>query len=325
MRSSTLSLRIVVAVALVAAAMFGPVRAQDRQAVPRDGGQQDGAQPRDRERRPPRDEAQVPKRAPDDSDRRAQPRAQGRDSDRPESRDRRAAPGRATGPGHYYFTPVNVRVRFHYHPYFGFYYGPYYGPYYPGVAHVGPVRFDTGAVRLRVKPVETEVYVNGYYAGVVDDFDGVLQRLHLPGGEHQIALRRAGYQLFTLRVRVRRGETLDIVDEMRRLAAGQPEMPLPRPRSLPPEWSEPPVGADADEAPASPYGILALRADPTDAQVLVDGEAWAPVAEQIEFVLHLQAGWHQIEVRRDGYLPFAMRVELMEGHTTRLDARLVRR
>jgi hypothetical protein len=304
MRRFTFSRRIVVAVALVAAATFGPVRAQDRHAVPRD-------------------EAQVPKRAPDESDRRAQPRAQGRDSGRPESRDRREAPGRATGPGHYYFTPVNVRVRFHYHPYFGFYYGPYYGPYYPGVAHVGPVRFDTGAVRLRVKPVETEVYVNGYYAGVVDDFDGVLQRLYLPGGEHQIALRRAGYQLFTLPVRVRRGETLDIVHEMRRLAAGQVEMPLPGPRSLPPEWTEPPV--DGDEAPASPYGILALRADPADAQVFVDGEAWAPVAEQIEFVLHLQTGWHQIEVRREGYLPFAMRVELVGGRTTRLDARLVRR
>jgi hypothetical protein len=218
---------------------------------------------------------------------------------------------------------VDVRVRFYYHPYFGFYYGPYYGPYYPGVPHVGPVRFDTGAVRLRVKPVETEVYVNGYYAGIVDDFDGVLQRLYLPGGEHQITLRLAGYQLFTLPVRVRRGETLDVTHEMRRLSAGQREMPLPAPRSLPPEWTGPP--ADDDEGPASPYGILALRADPADAQVVVDGEAWAPLAGQAEFVLHLQAGWHEVEVRRDGYLPFTMRVELTEGQTTRLDARLVRR
>ena len=304
MRGSTLGIRIAVVLAVVAASSLVPVRAQDRQAVPRDGGQQDGSQPRDRERHPPRPEPQAPKRAPDDGHRRAQPRHAG-------------------VPGHYYFTPVDVRFRFYYHPYFGFYYGPYYGPYYPGMAHVGPVRFDTGAVRLRVKPVDTEVYVNGYYAGVVDDFDGMFQRLYLPGGEHQIALRRAGCELFTLPVRVRRGAELNIVHEMRRLAAGERETPLPAPRSLPPEWTEPP--ADVDEGTASPYGILALRADPPGAQVFVDGEAWAPMASQAEFVLHLQAGWHQIEVRREGYLPFAMGVELVEGQTTRIDARLVRR
>jgi len=29
------------------------------------------------------------------------------------------------------------------------------------------------ALRLKVKPVDATVYVDGYYVGVVDDFDGI--------------------------------------------------------------------------------------------------------------------------------------------------------
>ena len=285
----------------IAIAASSLARAQDRQAVPRSD-TPEASQPRDRERRP-RDDAREPQRRPPDGERRrAQPRP--------------AAPGR-----HYPFSPVDARVRFHYHPYFGFYFGPYYGPHYsgPGYAYV---RFNEGALRLRVKPVETDVYVNGYYAGVVNDFDGVFQRLYLPGGDHQITLRLPGYESHTVAVRVRRGEAMDIFHDMRRLAAGQRDAPAPTPRPLPREWTEPPAFG---EDPASPYGILALRTAPPDVQVVVDGEAWAPVAGQQEFVIHLVAGWHQIEVRREGYQPFSMRVEMIEGQTTRLDASLVPR
>jgi hypothetical protein len=175
---------------------------------------------------------------------------------------------------------------------------------------------------LKVAPVNTEVYVNGYYAGIVDDFDGILQRLYMPRGEHEITLRFRGYESHTIPVRVRSGQTIDIAYQMHRLPAGRPDSAPPAPRPLPREWSEPPAHGDL---PASPYGILALRTDPSDAQLVVDGEAWAPVAGQAEFVIHLMAGWHQIEVRREGYEAFSTRLELTEGQTVRLEARLRRR
>ena len=49
-----------------------------------------------------------------------------------------------------------------------------------------------GALRLKVKPVEASVYVDGYYVGVVDDFDGVFQRLRLEPGPHHLEIRAAG-------------------------------------------------------------------------------------------------------------------------------------
>jgi PEGA domain-containing protein len=312
----------VVSISIAAIAAFSLARAQERQAVPR-GDKQEASQPRERERRPPRDDAQEPQRRPPDGDQR---RAEPRPATPRDDHDRRTADrgqprrGAAVRP-HYAFPPVDARVRFHYHPYFGFYFGPYYGPYYRGTGYAF-VRFNEGALRLRVKPVETEVYANGYYAGVVDDFDGVFQRLYLPRGDHQITLRLPGYESHTVVVRVRRGEAIDLVHEMRRLAAGRPDPPPPTPRPLPREWTEPPA---IGEEPPTSYGILALHAAPSDAQVIIDGEAWAPVAGQSEFVIHLVAGWHQIEVRREGYHSFSMRVDMIEGQTTRLDASLVQR
>ena len=45
--------------------------------------------------------------------------------------------------------------------------------------HTPTVRIYYGDVRLMVRPRDAAVYVDGYYAGVVDDFDGVFQRLTL--------------------------------------------------------------------------------------------------------------------------------------------------
>src|SRR5262245_22712637 len=40
-----------------------------------------------------------------------------------------------------------------------------------------------GSLRLEVKPREAEVYIDGYYAGTVDDFDGTFQRLRVVPGQ----------------------------------------------------------------------------------------------------------------------------------------------
>ena len=301
------TIRIVGLIAMVVAGISSVAPAQDRQAVPREGAEKPATQPPERERRPP-----------DADQRRAHPRD---DRDRRES-GRTDPPRRAGAHSRHYFTPVDVRVRFYYHPYFGFYYGPYYGPYYPGHGSVALVRFNEGAIRLKVKPVDAEVYVNGYYAGIVDDFDGILQRLYVPRGEHEITLRLRGYESHTVPVRVRSGQTIDVAYQMHRLPAGRPDSPPPARRPLPREWSGPPSDG---ELSASPFGILALRTDPSDAQLVIDGEAWAPVAGQAEFVIHLMAGWHQIEVRQEGYEPFSTRLELLEGQTVRLEASLRRR
>jgi hypothetical protein len=91
----------------------------------------------------------------------------------------------------------------------GWYYGgPFTGWYYDP----SPVRYIArrreGTVRLKVTPKQAQVYVDGYYAGNVDDFDGVFQSLELERGEHTIEVRMRGYAPLRFDVRVRPGRTV---------------------------------------------------------------------------------------------------------------------
>jgi hypothetical protein len=43
---------------------------------------------------------------------------------------------------------------------------------------------EGGALRLQVTPKDAAVYVDGFYAGIVDDFNSAFQRLPVPPGEH---------------------------------------------------------------------------------------------------------------------------------------------
>src|SRR5260370_30493631 len=61
-----------------------------------------------------------------------------------------------------------------------------------------------------VNPDKTRVYVDGYYAGIVDDFDGLFQRLHVSPGRHEITLKLEGYQTHRMKVYVGSGSTLKI-------------------------------------------------------------------------------------------------------------------
>ena len=75
-----------------------------------------------------------------------------------------------------------------------YYGGGYYGGGYDGGYY--------GAVRLKVKPNQAEVLVDGYYVGIVDEFDNPFQQLHLESGPHRIEVREDGYEPVTFEVRI---------------------------------------------------------------------------------------------------------------------------
>jgi hypothetical protein len=73
-------------------------------------------------------------------------------------------------------------------------YGGYYDPWYGGGFSVSPQTSysssgDDGSLRLKIKPNNAEVYVDGYYVGLVDEFDGLFQRLHIESGAHRVEVR----------------------------------------------------------------------------------------------------------------------------------------
>src|SRR5712692_5320147 len=82
-----------------------------------------------------------------------------------------------------------------YYPY-GYGYGYGYGNYVPYGYPTGYVTavpgVAYGGVRIQGAPGDAQVFADGYYVGVVDDFDVVLQQLSLPPGPHRIEIREAG-------------------------------------------------------------------------------------------------------------------------------------
>ncbi len=112
------------------------------------------------------------------------------------------------------------------HRYYGHGYGGYggygYGGY--GAYGYGANRYSNyGAVRIEVNPKESrdeiEVYVDEARAGVVNDFDGIFQRLNLPAGKHEIEIRLRGYQTLRVAIFVSPGNTSHIRGRMEPLAA----------------------------------------------------------------------------------------------------------
>lgn len=102
-----------------------------------------------------------------------------------------------------------------------------YGPY--GVYGYGRPAADTGAARLLVTPREAAVYVDGYRAGKVDDFDGAFQRLRVEPGPHEITLYLEGYRTISEKVYLSEGSTFKIRETMAPLAPGERSEPPPAP------------------------------------------------------------------------------------------------
>ena len=76
---------------------------------------------------------------------------------------------------------------------------------------------EQGAVRLKIKPRDAKVYVDGYFVGIVDSFDGVFQKLNVPAGPHKLEIKADGYETVTVDVLVVPGETVTYQGELKRI------------------------------------------------------------------------------------------------------------
>jgi hypothetical protein len=120
----------------------------------------------------------------------------------------------------------------------GYYYPRYYYEYGSYSTHA--------SVRLLVEPSAAEVYVDGYYAGVVDDFDGIFQRLHLTPGTHEITLRLHGFQTWSAEVYAVPDRTVKLHHHMLPGASGPEYGPEYDEYEQPPVDGEPGVYEDPD-------------------------------------------------------------------------------
>ncbi len=75
---------------------------------------------------------------------------------------------------------------------------------------------EEGGLRLKVKPAQAQVHIDGYFVGVVDGFDGAFQKLSVEAGPHKVQLTAEGYEPTQFDVLVIPGETITYKGEMKR-------------------------------------------------------------------------------------------------------------
>ena len=74
----------------------------------------------------------------------------------------------------------------------------------------------------------------------------------------------------------------------------------------------------------SRFGQVAIRVQPADAEITIDGEPWKGPQGAERLVVHLAAGTHRVEIRKEGFDPFVTAVEIRRGEVTVLNVSLAR-
>ena len=233
------------------------------------------------------------------------------------------------------------------------FYRPYYRPFYwyPQVGYGQRFYEGDASLRLQVSPRETEVYIDDYYAGTVDDFDGIFQRLHLEPGSHDITLYLDGYRSVRQRIYVQPTGTFRLRYTMPPLGAGEVAEPRPVEPPPPPPQAGPqgpaqsgpnryppppqrggppprpdgrPQGPPPPQGDRSDAGTLSVRVQPANAEVLIDGERWDGPSGDERLVVQVSPGLHHVEVRREGYRTYQSDIEVRPGDTSTVNVSLSR-
>ena len=179
--------------------------------------------------------------------------------------------------GYRYYRPY----RYGYYRANPFYYRHYYRPglyvgAYPSVAYVPygthassqGYYAGSGAIRMLVDAKEAQVFVDGYYAGIVDDFDGTFQKLYLQPGEHTIELRLEGHRTFTQRILVSPSHTQKLHHRMVALGPG----------ALSPSAGPPAAATPVERRPGAERGVRP-RTDDVEAESQREKPGgWGPAA-----------------------------------------------
>jgi hypothetical protein len=120
---------------------------------------------------------------------------------------------------------------------------------------VGPFGYPYGRyspeaeLKLRITPKEAEVYVDGYFAGTVDDFDGAFQRLRVLPGQHEIVVYLGGYRSIKERLYLGPNTSRKLERTMEKLGPGELEEAKPEPTTPPDQQQQPPQNPRDPRAP----------------------------------------------------------------------------
>jgi hypothetical protein len=205
-----------------------------------------------------------------------------------------------------------------------------------------------------VNPSDASIYIDGYLAGTVSEFDGRFQRLHVVPGEHEIVIHLPGYRSLRQNLYLGPNATRTIEGTLERRPAGEPDEPVPQPsprarddefeegepapqpgpargapvppqRPAPQAAPEPAPPARTATASTSRFTVLSFTVEPDGATLLIDGQQHEGPRGNERVLVQVAEGHHVIEVQRRGYATHRREIDVKAGDTVPIAVVLERR
>lgn len=243
----------------------------------------------------------------------------------------------------------------YYHPYrshLGLYIGPYgyfggylgygygygYGHPYPHVTYsIGrhPQSDGMGGLDFDVSPEKAEIYIDGQYIGVADQFDGFPSYLWLEKGTYDVVIYREGYETISRQMSIYPGVVIDINDRMKPGDAVHPEELAPkstvnrdeRLRRDRERAEEAERSARSTSQRDEKIGRLRLTVLPEDSAVYLDGHFLGIAAEisRLHAGLIVEPGEHLVEVVHPSFDSQSHSIDVERGENIDLEVDLTER
>ena len=102
----------------------------------------------------------------------------------------------------------------------------------------------------------------------------------------------------------------------------QPYPPQPYPPQAYPPQAYPPQQAPPGEGATSRSATLAIRVQPSGADVTIDGERWQGPEGEERLLVQVSEGPHHVEIQKSGYRRFSTDVQARRGETVPLNVSL---
>ena len=222
-------------------------------------------------------------------------------------------------------------VPYYFYGPYGYYYRhfPTYGGYGSGAYGSGGVGggaaygggAEMGALDMDVRPEEAQIFVNGEYVGIADQYDGYPGYLWLEEGTYDVVIFMEGFQTISRQYSVYPGLVVDVNDRMARGEAKRPEELISKStvnrdeRLRRDRERAEAVARDRERDQQMGVGRIQLKIWPEDTAVYLDGHFLGTAGElaQLSAGLVVEPGEHVLELVRPGFITEEVPIDVPSG------------
>ncbi len=163
----------------------------------------------------------------------------------------------------------------------------------PSPRPVPPRAALVGYIKLMVRPVSADVYLNGVYKGRVYQYHGKPDFMTVPAGSHTVTLRQPGYKTEQINVQIKPARLVELDVSMN-------------------HTGDRVVESSFYKLSMEDTGSLVLKVDPPDASVYIDKTFYGSASEfsNNELAIVLREGTHLLQLVHPSCPPYEGTIQI---------------